>query len=115
MKFRNWGQNEQNTPDSKTMALKPGFSERYFVKCKFWNTNNDKLTQIWYDMIKMWKLGFMISKLRSNDQIIPDSKTMALKSGFSEIDFDENLGFMIEISIKSNMKHLNMILNMNKP
>ena len=35
MKFRNWGQNDQNTPDSKTMALKSGFSERYLVKCKF--------------------------------------------------------------------------------
>ena len=41
--------------------------------------------------LKMRKLGFRISKLRSNDQITPDSKTMALKSGFSEIDFDKNL------------------------
>ena len=40
--------------------------------------------------LKIWKLGFRISKLRSNDQIVPDSKTMALKSGFSEIDFDKN-------------------------
>ena len=42
MKFRNWGPNDQNTPDSKTMALKSGFSERYFVKYNFWNSNEDK-------------------------------------------------------------------------
>ena len=63
----------------------------------------------------MRKLGFRISKLRSNDQITPDSKTMALKSGFSEIDFGKNLGFMIEINTKSNMKYPNMILDMNQP
>ena len=34
MKFRNWGPNDQNTPDNKTMALKPGFSEINFVKMK---------------------------------------------------------------------------------
>jgi hypothetical protein len=32
MKFRNWGPNDQNTPNNKTMALKLGFSERYLVK-----------------------------------------------------------------------------------
>ena len=44
--------------------------------------------------LKTWKLGLGISKLRSNDQIAPDSKTMALKSGFFEIDFGKNFGFM---------------------
>ena len=45
-------------------------------------------------MIKIWELGLGISKFRSNNQIAPDSKTMALKSGFSEIDFGKNFGFM---------------------
>ena len=43
--------------------------------------------------LNTWKLRLGISKLRSNNQIVPDNKTMALKSGFSEIDFDKNLGF----------------------
>ena len=34
LKFRNLGQNDQNTPDNKTMALKPGFSEINFAKLK---------------------------------------------------------------------------------
>ena len=65
--------------------------------------------------LKIWKLGFRISKFRSNDQIAPDSKTMALKSGFSEIDFDKNFGFMDQINIKLNMNYPNMIINMSKP
>jgi hypothetical protein len=32
MEFRNWGPNDQNTPNSKTMVLKLGFLERYFDK-----------------------------------------------------------------------------------
>ena len=34
LKFRNLGQNDQNTPDNKTMALKPGFFEINFAKLK---------------------------------------------------------------------------------
>ena len=32
LKIRNWGQNDQNTPDSKTMALKPRFFIKIFYK-----------------------------------------------------------------------------------
>ena len=56
--------------------------------------------------LNTWKLRLGISKLRSNDQIAPDSKTMALKSGFSEIDFGKNLGFMDWMkSNKHKIKH----------
>ena len=32
LEFWNLGQNDQNAPDNKTMALKPGFSEINFAK-----------------------------------------------------------------------------------
>ena len=43
------GQNDQNTPNNKTMALKPGFSEINFAKLKKYEMQMRwKLTLIWY-------------------------------------------------------------------
>ena len=54
------------------MALKLGFSERYFVKYKFWNSNENQIKHkmIWYDWkAKNQSLGIL--KLRSNDENYP--------------------------------------------
>ena len=56
MKFWNLGQNVQNTPDNKTMALKPGFSEINFAKIENWNANEIKINpnMIWHAYLHEW-------------------------------------------------------------
>ena len=44
MKFRNWGPNDQNTPNNKTMALKLGFLKRYFDKMQVLKFECNKLS-----------------------------------------------------------------------
>ena len=49
MKFRNWGQNDQNTPNNKTMALKLGFLKRYFDKFETLEGLIDDLRSLEFD------------------------------------------------------------------